>query len=90
MRTNKRKSNAGFTLIEILVAFTILGLAGATIMSILGNGTAKVSRAENERLAILSARSALALVGTEVPLEAGTRKGKMSDGGEWTIFHPAL
>jgi general secretion pathway protein I len=85
MPIDARKLKAGFTLLEILIAFTILGLAGATIMSIFGNGTAKVSHAEKERVAELSARSVMALIGTEVPLEPGTQQGKTSDGNMWSV-----
>jgi len=85
MRTNRQRFRAGFTLIEIVVAFAILGLASGVIMSLFGSASTKVMRTENERLAVLSARSAAALIDNEVPLEVGAWQGHMYGKVEWAI-----
>jgi general secretion pathway protein I len=76
---------AGFTLLEILVAFIILGLAAGAITSIFGSTVIKAARSENQRLAALAARSVLASIGAETPLEAGTRAGQMPNGIGWSV-----
>lgn len=86
MKIKRHRLQAGFTLIEILVALVILGFASGAVLSIFGTATLKVSKAENERLTVLAARSALALVGNEIPLESGTHQGQSKDGKfQWTV-----
>jgi general secretion pathway protein I len=85
MRNRKRDRQAGFTLIEILVAFIILGLAAGVIMDAFGAGPVKIAQSDNERKAALAARSVLALVGGEIPLTAGLKQGTMPDGMRWTV-----
>jgi general secretion pathway protein I len=82
IRANPR---AGFTLLEILVAFAILGLAAAAIAQIFGVGVIKVARSENQRLAALAARSVLASVGADIPLEPGRQSGEMPGGIRWSL-----
>src|SRR5882672_10305504 len=83
---NKRNSStAGFTLIETLVAFAILGLVAGAVLSIFSTGPSKLSRAENQRFAVLTAQSVLALVGSERPLQTGTWQGGLAHGERWTL-----
>lgn len=74
MKTKQHSPAAGFTLLESVVAFIILGLACGALMSLFGSAPLKISRAENKRLAVLTAQSALALIDNEVPLEPGVYK----------------
>jgi general secretion pathway protein I len=84
--TNKRQNaEAGFTLLEVLVAFVILGLTAAALLSVFGNGLVKVSSAENERTATLAAQSTLARIGADIPLETGARQGEMPGGVRWKV-----
>jgi general secretion pathway protein I len=85
MDNRRRSRQAGFTLIEILIAFAILGMASAAVISIFGSDLSRVARAKNERVAALSARSVLALVGSELPLEPGTREGQLPNGLRWSL-----
>jgi general secretion pathway protein I len=85
MTTHKHSSQSGFTLIETLVAFAILGLASGVVMSILSKNPIKVVHIENQRRATLVAQSLLAGVGTEYELNPGVQHGKMPDGAEWSL-----
>jgi general secretion pathway protein I len=85
MKNKKRKAQDGFTLLEILVAFIILALATGTIMSMFGSSFMRVATSENERLAALSARSLLARVGSDVPLEPAVRNGEMPGRIRWSV-----
>jgi len=83
--TPKRTSMAGFTLIETLVAFAILGLASGVIMSVISKNPIKIAHVENLRHATAAAQSLLASVGNEQALNVGTRRGQMSDGTGWSL-----
>jgi general secretion pathway protein I len=85
MLKNRRRNTAAFTLLEVLVAFVILGLASGALMTAFGGGIVKITRAENERLAALAARSVLALAGSEIPLEPGAHEGNLPGNIHWTI-----
>lgn len=86
MENKRPAAQAGFTLLEVLVAFIILGLAAGAVMTAFGSGALKVAQAENERRAALAARSVLALAGSGIPLEAGTQQGTMPDGTRWRMI----
>ena len=86
MRTNiTNKPRAGFTLIEILVAFAILGLAASAVLAVFSSSPGRISRAENRRMAVIEAQSILDLVGNERPIEAGEWQGDLPGGGRWTL-----
>jgi general secretion pathway protein I len=75
-----RRSDEGFTLLEILVAFTVAALllgAGMQALSVNIGGVAQ-SRAETE--AVLLANSAMEQVGIAVPLVETDRTEKMGGG----------
>jgi type II secretion system protein I len=72
------KPRAGFTLIEILVAFAILGLAAGAVLSVFSSSPGRISRAENRRMALLEAQSILDLVGNERPIEEGQWQGDLA------------
>ena len=80
-----QRAQAGFTLIEILVAFAVLGLVAGAVLSVFSAAPGRISRAENERLVVLAAKSILARVGNEQPVEAGEWQGELSTGGHWKL-----
>lgn len=65
---------SGFTLLEIIVALTILGLIAAALMPGTSNLLRLATRAAGEREAVLLAESKLAELGAG-RLEAGSRSG---------------
>lgn len=71
---------AGFTLLEVLVAFALLAGAAVLLLSILANGLRDVSDAERHGEAALHARSLMDNVGRVERLRPGGRSGTLDDG----------
>ncbi len=86
MKTAKpgRVGLRGFTLLEILVALSILAVALGAILQSLSSGLRSLGAAEAHALALMHARSQLATVGTLIPLEPGEQTG-VADEFEWTV-----
>ena len=75
----------GFTLLEVLVALAILGVAMVATLQALSGGLESTRRAKATAEALLLARSLLDQVGTEVPLVAGTTTGDFNADTHWTV-----
>jgi general secretion pathway protein I len=73
----------GFTLIEVLVAFTIMALALGVLLQTFATGLRSLGTAESFANAALQARSKLAEIGPIVPLEVGEYSGELADGSSW-------
>jgi general secretion pathway protein I len=73
---------AGFTLIEILVAFVIAVLALSTLYRMASTGLGAESAAAHYSHALLVAESALEAVGSETPLTPGTSTPPIGDAYE--------
>ena len=73
----------GFTLIEVLVAFTIMALALGVLLQTFATGLRNLGTAESYTTAALQARSKLAEIGPIVPLEIGEHSGELADGFAW-------
>src|SRR5271154_5313617 len=76
---------AGFTLIEVLVALAILAITFGFAFQAFSGGAYWLDRDGNEQRAILLARSQLAQVGHDIPLEDGEADGRAPDGLAWKI-----
>jgi general secretion pathway protein I len=76
---------SGFTLLEILVAFTLMAMTFGTIMQII-SGSAKnaVKASNNTRIAML-AQSKLDELGLFEKLEEGTNSGDFDDDNSWEL-----
>ena len=74
-----------FTLIEVLVAFTILALALGALLPAFSSGLAAQSRAEVHASTVLQAQSKLAEVGSVIELAPGTTAGIFEDGTTWQV-----
>jgi general secretion pathway protein I len=81
----RRARDGGFTLIEILIAFAILAVALAGLLRVFSGGLQATARTERYGAAVLSARSLLERVGSEIPLQPGERAGRAEDGTEWSV-----
>lgn len=82
MRTDRQD---GFTLLEVLVALLITGVAmGALFQGSLG-GIAAAERAGRSDEALSRARSRLAVVGRASPLVAEDRQGDDGGGYRWRL-----
>jgi len=77
----------GFTLLEVLVALVIFALAFGVLAQIIQTGLRQSTVAEATAAATALARSQLARVGTELPLETGETEGETlgetEDGLRW-------
>ena len=83
--------NQGFTLIEVIVALLICGLAFAVVARIIQTGVLQSGRAEAMTTATLLARSQLARIGADVPVAEGELDGDAGEGFHWQIvIRPAM
>lgn len=74
----------GFTLIEVLVAFTIAAIMLLALMEGTSRGMRSIAAAEARLDLLAHAENALALVGAEIPLEPGVYGGREADHG-WRV-----
>lgn len=79
------KSQRGFSLLEVLVAFVILGLVLGTLMEIFSGGLRNVGLASEYQRAALLAQSKLATVGIELPLKEGDSNGEFDSTFRWQL-----
>jgi general secretion pathway protein I len=69
----------GFSLLEVLVAFSILALSMGVLMQIFSGGLRNVELSSHHAKAVALAKSLLARVGTEIPVLAGEQSGEFGD-----------
>lgn len=86
MTLSARRTQGGFTLIEVIVAFALLALALTLLLGTLSGATRQVRQAEDGTRAALHAQSLLAQLGVGEPLQPGRQQGQL-DGGryQWTL-----
>lgn len=77
-------SSAGFTLIEVLVAFSILSIMLLALMQGMSQGLNSIDRAGKRQVTLEHARNHLASVGVLIPLEPGLYSGREED-HEWRV-----
>jgi general secretion pathway protein I len=75
----------GFTLLEVLVAFTLLALAMGIIMQVFSRGVNGADLADRYAKAAMLAESKLATVGVEEALAEGDYNGQFDDKFAWTM-----
>ncbi len=73
-------SQRGYTLLEIIVAFAVLGLALSLLLGTLSGGTRQVRWAADSGRAVLHAQSLLDEVGVGEVLAPGRRDGEFEGG----------
>jgi prepilin-type N-terminal cleavage/methylation domain-containing protein len=76
---------AGFTLIEVVVALALLGLVLAVLSDGLRTGLSSASRAAAIEPPLAVAQAKLAAVGVTEPLTTGTSKGEDARGITWQM-----
>ncbi len=81
----RAKNQQGFSLLEILVAFSILALSLGIILKIFSSGLQTARLAEDYTLAINIAESLLAKTGEEQKLALGEASGQENDYFNWTV-----
>lgn len=75
----------GFTLVEVLVAFTILALILGGILQAITAGLAAERAASQATARLLEARSLVEAVGVDAPVTPGRREGRLADGAPWRL-----
>ncbi len=73
------RTSAGFSLIEVLVAFTLFAVAMGVLMQIFSRGVNGASLADHYAKATMYAESKVAAVGLEEAIKEGTTSGKFEN-----------
>jgi general secretion pathway protein I len=79
------RKEAGFTVIEIIVALAILALSLSVLFGVISDGLLRTNQAAKMEQAVSLAQSLLAKVGTELPVRQGLVTGEFSDGFRWNV-----
>lgn len=79
-RQHAKRSQAGFSLLEVLAAFVILALVATALFELFGGALRNVSAAEDWSRAVLVAESRLAEAAATRPLREATERGEADDG----------
>ena len=76
----------GFSLLEILVAFTLLALAMGILMQVFSRGVNGAGLADKYAKATMMAESKLATVGIENMVQEGDTNGRFNDDFQWRLL----
>lgn len=82
---SNQNDEAGFTLVEVIVALAILALCLGVLLGVISHTAWQTAQAERLARAGLLAQSLLATVGTEMPIRAGETSGEFPDGFHWRV-----
>jgi general secretion pathway protein I len=78
-------ASAGFTLIEVLLAFVVFALSFTVVLEILSGSMRNTVRAKEYTEVALIAQSVIDQVGLDIPLEAGTSSSGESGDYQWQL-----
>lgn len=78
-----KRRNQGFSLLEVLVAFAILGISIGVIFQIFSTGLRAAKLSEEYTHATVLAESKLAGIGVATPYEEGVEEGTFNDKYSW-------
>ena len=79
------KKQNGFTLLEVLIAFTMLAVIFATTMEIIAGSARNTRKASDNTLVALYAQSKLDELGLLEKLEEGSSDGDFDDNTSWSL-----
>lgn len=82
MKANKQR---GFSLLEILIAFSILALSLGILLKIFSAGVNAAGIAEEYNAAVQIAESLMAQTGVETPLQTGELTGLENEKYHWRV-----
>jgi general secretion pathway protein I len=82
LKANKQR---GFSLLEILIAFSILALSLGILLKIFSGGVNTAGVAEEYTAAVQIAESLMAQTGVESPLQQGETNGLANDKYYWRV-----
>lgn len=83
--TRSSDGAAGFTLIEVLIAFVIMTIMLGALFRAFSGGLHGLDTSEGYAIAAMEAQSKLAEVGTAIPLEPGVTSGEFDNGALWEL-----
>lgn len=75
----------GFSLLEVLIAFTILALGLGVLLQVFSKGINTATLSAHYGRATALAEAGIGLVGLDIPLEPGLRGGETEDGLRWQV-----
>jgi general secretion pathway protein I len=75
----------GFSLLEILIAFSILAVSLSILLNIFSLGVTTAGVSEDYTAAVQIAESLMAKTGVEKPLQAGESAGIINDKYHWQV-----
>jgi len=84
-RMSAQRGEGGFSLLEILVAFTLFAVAMGVLMQIFSRGVNGASLADHYAKATMYAESKLASIGLEEAVKEGTSSGRFDDDYAWQV-----
>jgi general secretion pathway protein I len=80
-----RRRSSGFSLLEILVAFTLLAVALGVLMQVFSRGVNGASLSDQYARAAMLGESKLAAVGIDSALQEGDSNGRFDDEFAWSL-----
>jgi general secretion pathway protein I len=87
--TTVARDDAGFTLVEVIVALAVLSVGLSIILGQISGGLLRTANAERMAEAGSLAQSLMAEVGTDLPIRAEERHGRFPNGYRWHLkMHP--
>lgn len=80
------QSSKGFSLLEVLVAFVVMGLVVGVLLQLFGSSMRSVALSDEYSFAVQVAESRLAAVGSEIKVEDGSVSGEEKGSGyHWEV-----
>lgn len=83
--TSKRQRQAGFSLLEILIAFSILALSLGILLNIFSGGLRRTIVSEEYQKAVTIAQAKISAAGVEFPMDEGQKQGQSLDKFNWSL-----
>ena len=88
--TGKPRAQQGFSLLEILIAFSILAFSLTVLLNIFSGGLRRTIVAEEYQQAVIIAQSKLAAAGVEEALDNGMQSGDIEQRYFWSVQMQAV
>jgi general secretion pathway protein I len=79
------KRQGGFSLLEVLVAFSILALCLGVLLRIFGGSGRLAGMSEEHARAVVMAESLLSQIGVETPIQPGETSGQIDETYDWAM-----